>query len=104
MYKYIYVEYMIVEIDTEGMEDTTTRRIAILRDDNYIDIDSQIHHFFMLLLPDEPVHNHAMCDWYDWFGGTYIIDILITEGITEEQYEFLAGLHVISHTPVIQPL
>lgn len=103
MYRYIYVEYMHIEIDSEGMEDTETQQITILRDDNYIDIDSQVHHFFMSFFPMEPVNNHIPGDWYDWFGSTVIIDILNVEGITEGEYEFLLRLNVVS-TPVVQPL
>lgn len=103
MYRYIYINYIVIEIDSEGMEDTTERHIAILRDDNYIDIEGQVHNFFMNYLSAEPVHKHAPGDWYDWYGGNYIIDLQTVEGISTEEYELLLRLHIVG-SPVMQRL
>ena len=103
MYRYIYIHYMIVEIDPEGMEDTTERYMVLLRDDNYIDIDSQVHDLFMNFIHEEPVRNHKPCDWYDWYEGTYIVDIQTIEGISMEEYELLSRLHIVG-SPRVQRL
>lgn len=103
MYRYIFIKFNKIEIDTEGMEDRALHHVVLIRDENYIDINSQAHDYFKSLCPIDELNKHEPCDYYCWFMDTVIVDVHYIQGITEEEYEFLSQLQIVG-SPVTQPL